>query len=81
MNDPEKIEEYDAIAISYNPRLKTVEEWLNHLSELGLSVYGPNMDAETGQEYPACMDYNAEEIVQRRKHMYDGTMWRDLNYG
>jgi len=68
---------YEPESTTYRPQLKTVEQWVNHLKELGLRVYGSNMNIKTGQEFCSCMDYNAEEIVARRKHMHDGTLWRD----
>ena len=53
-------------------RKKKVQEMLDYLSEIGLSVYGPVF--EDGVEYPACMDYDADDIVSRRKHIQNGTI-------
>lgn len=45
---------------------------LDYFKEIGLSVYGPVF--KDGVEYPALMDYNAEEIVSRRKHIQADTI-------
>ena len=44
---------------------KTVQNFLDYLEDLGLSVYGPTMSE--GVEYPSYMDYDANDIVNRRK--------------
>ena len=53
-------------------RKKKVQEMLDYLSEIGLYVYGPVF--KDGVEHPAFMDYDADEIVIRRKHIQDGTI-------
>ncbi len=53
-------------------RKKKVQEMLDYLSEIGLSVYGPVF--KDGVEYHALMDYDADEIISRRKHIQDGTI-------
>lgn len=53
-------------------RKKKVQEMLDYLSEIGLSVYGPVF--KDGVEYPALMDYDADEIINRRKHIQDDTI-------
>lgn len=55
-------------------QLKTVQKFLDYLNEIGLSVYGQSMTLD-GEELPACMDYDAEEIVARRKHTENETFW------
>ena len=51
-------------------RKKKVQEMLDYLSEIGLSVYGPVF--KDGVEYPALMNYDAHEIISRSKHIqYD----------
>ena len=40
-------------------RKKKVQEMLDYLKEIGLSVYGPVF--KDGVEYPALMDYDADE--------------------
>lgn len=57
--------------------VKTVQKFMDYLSEIGLSVYGQSMNAETGEELGAFMDYNAAEIVARRKHIEQDTLWSD----
>lgn len=57
--------------------VKTVQKFMDYLSEIGLSVYGQNMNTETGEELDAFMDYNATEIVARRKHIEQDTLWSD----
>ena len=53
-------------------RKKKVQEMLDYLSEIGLSVCGPVF--KDGVEHPAFMDYDADEIISRRKHIQDGTI-------
>ena len=53
-------------------RKKKVQEMLDYLKEIGLSVCGPVF--KDGVEYPAFMDYDADEIISRRKHIQDGTI-------
>lgn len=53
-------------------RKKKVQEMLDYLKEIGLSVYGPVF--KDGVEYPALMDYDADEIVSRRKHIQNDTI-------
>ena len=53
-------------------RKKKVQEMLDYLKEIGLSVYGPVF--KDGVEYPALMDYDADEIISRRKHIQNGTI-------
>lgn len=45
---------------------KTVQKFLDYLNEIGLSVYGQAMN-EKGQKEQGCMDYDAKNIVLRRK--------------
>lgn len=58
---------------------KTVEQFTAYLNDIGLSVYGPSMTLE-GEELPALMDYSAEEIVARRKHIDNDTLWSEEDY-
>lgn len=53
-------------------RKKEIQEMLDYLKEIGLSVYGPVF--KDGVEYQALMDYNADEIVSCRKHIQDDTI-------
>lgn len=59
------------------PTRKTIETVLAHLQSLDLSVYGPNMDVDTGEELEALMDYTADDIIKRRKHIEKDTLWSD----
>lgn len=52
---------------------KAIEGFMQHLSELGLSVYGPCMKEEI--EYPSLMDYNVDDIINRRKCIQDGSLF------
>lgn len=45
---------------------KTVQKFLDYLSEIGLSVYGQAMN-DKGEKEMGCMDYDAKTIVLRRK--------------
>ncbi len=58
---------------------KTVEQFMAYLEDIGLSVYGPNMTLE-GEELDALMDYDAEDIVARRKHIDKDTLWSSEDY-
>lgn len=58
---------------------KTVEQFMAYLKDIGLSVYGPNMTLE-GEELDALMDYDAEAIVARRKHIDKDTLWSSEDY-
>lgn len=51
---------------------KKVQEMLDYLKEIGLSVYGPVFKDVV--EYPALMDYDADEIISRMKHIQDDTI-------
>lgn len=44
---------------------KTLRELEAYLADMGLSIYGPHMEGDT--QYPGCMDYDAEAIIERRK--------------
>lgn len=58
--------------IKPTPRnLKEVFEWLD---SIGLSVYGLNMDVETGQGYFGQMDYTAEEAAMLAWHVRHDTI-------
>ena len=61
---------YDMETPAY--RKKKVQEMLDYLKEIGLSVYG--LVFKDGVEYHALMDYDADEIISRRKHIQDDTM-------
>lgn len=52
---------------------KALEGFMQHLSELGLSVYGPCMKDEV--EYPSFMDYDVDDIINRRKCIQDGSLF------
>lgn len=52
---------------------KAIEGFMQHLSELGLSVYGPCMRDEV--EYPSLMDYNTDDIINRRKCIQDDSLF------
>jgi len=51
---------------------KTVQKFMSYLSEIGLSVHGNYM--EGNKELHGLMDYNSEDIVNRRKHIQSGTI-------
>lgn len=46
---------------------------MQHLAELGLSVYGPCMKDEV--EYPSLMDYNVDDIINRRKCIQNDSLF------
>ena len=49
------------------PQLKTIQEAVNFLGELGLSVYGGNLDLSDGEMRCGCRDYSAIDIVRIRE--------------
>lgn len=51
-----------------------VIQWLEHH---GLSVYGPNVDVETGQEFPALRDYSAESAIKYIDLLRKDKIWRE----
>ena len=51
---------------------KTIEGVLEHFKELGLAVYGPVM--QDNLELPALMDYDANDIINRRKCIENDTL-------
>lgn len=57
------------------PQARTIRKVVEHLEELGLSVYGPNMDRD-GCEYPSLMDYSVEDILCRRRHIDRDSLYR-----
>lgn len=59
---------------SYRPHAETIRKIVKHFEELGLSVYGANMDVDQGYEFPSLMDYDAEAIIKRRRHIEKGTL-------
>lgn len=50
-----------------NPRVETVRRVVDYLESIGLAVYGPAMDLQTGEATGANMDYDSEDVVQYRK--------------
>lgn len=56
---------------------KTIEGILKHFEELGLSVYGPYM--HDNKERCGCMDYDANDIVNRRKLIEKNTL--EIDHG
>lgn len=52
---------------------KTVEQFMEYLNEMGLSVYGSSMTPE-GEETGALMDYDADTIVARYKYTNKRTL-------
>lgn len=59
------------------PQNKTIRNVVKHLEILGLSVYGPNMDVDTGQEFCALMDYSADDVIKRRKYIENDGLWNE----
>lgn len=49
------------------PQNKTLRQVIEHLESIGLSVYGPNVDVETGLLYHSLKDYNAEDAIKYRR--------------
>jgi hypothetical protein len=49
------------------PQNNTLAQMVRYLESIGLSVYGPCIDLQTGYRYGACMDYDAERVLRYRK--------------
>lgn len=59
------------------PQKRTIKKVIDFLDELGLSVYGQNMDVDSGQEFPSLRYYDLEDIIKRYNHIKNDTLWRD----
>ena len=46
---------------------KTLRNAVEYLESIGLAVYGPCMDLDTGFAYGAQMDYDADRVMKYRK--------------
>lgn len=54
-------------------RPATLRRVIDYLEEeLGLSVYGAT--CHDGVEFPSCMDYDADAVIDRRKHVMNDTL-------
>lgn len=58
---------------------KTVEQFMEYLNEMGLSVYGPSMTPD-GRETGALMDYDVDTILARRKYITKGDLRKFEGY-
>lgn len=58
------------------PQAATIRKVVEHLEELGLSVYGPAADLKAGVYYEggSLMDYAADQILALRKWKDKGGM-------
>lgn len=58
----------------------TLRKVVNYLQdELGLSVYGPCVNLDSGYQYAAHMDYSADDVVKLRAlFLNGGSIWDDL---
>lgn len=61
-----------------SPNKKTVIKVISWLEHHGLSIYGPCVDIETGQEFPSLMDYNADSAIKYIKLLRKDKIWRDV---
>lgn len=57
------------------PQDRTLKNVINYLNEIGLSVYGQNTNLETGQQFPALRDYDAEQVIKFRKLKESKKLW------
>lgn len=53
-------------------RPQTIRNVIAELEELGLTVYGPNIDVESMIAYPSLKNWNAEETILYRKKREQG---------
>lgn len=58
---------------------KTVEQFMEYLNEMGLSVYEPSMTPD-GCETGALMDYDVDTILARRKYITKGDLRKFEGY-
>jgi hypothetical protein len=57
------------------PNTKTIKKVLEWLQEHNLSVYGDNIDPESGLQSHGCRDYSTvEDIIKIAKHFDNGTV-------
>ena len=49
------------------PSRATLHHVVHYLESIGLNVYGPCMDLDTGYRTGNCMDYDADQVVKYRK--------------
>ncbi len=62
----------------YRPQAKTIKAVVEYLkAELGLSVYGQNVNLNSGEEYPSLMDYDADDIIKYRKLVENDELWSE----
>jgi hypothetical protein len=58
------------------PAEKTVARVIKHLEkDLGLSVYGRNVDLKDGQLLDAFRDYRAKDVLRLRKLVLKDVLW------
>ena len=48
------------------PTARELRRWVRYIESLGLSVYGPCVDLDTGIQYGACTDYGPDQVVKMR---------------
>lgn len=59
------------------PRTSNLENVFKWFDELGVRVYGGNIDLETGQEFPACRDFDLDELIRLHELQRDDKIWRE----
>ena len=48
------------------PRDETLWNLVEYLASIGLTVYGPCMDLDTGDATGSCMDFDGDAVVKYR---------------
>lgn len=49
------------------PTNKTILNIIKYLNDIGLSIYGPNIDVDTGELFDSLRDYDPESVVKFRE--------------
>ena len=63
------------------PKEQTIENVVFWLESIGIGLYGPHMNTETGEELGSMMDYDTEEAIKRYEHIKNNTIFDNLDLG
>jgi hypothetical protein len=56
------------------PSRRKIQDVVDWLASIDISLYGPCMDTETGAEVHALMDYTTTKALKRYEHIKKGTL-------
>ena len=60
------------------PRKQNIENVVRWLESIDISLYGPYMDTETGEEFGSLMDYDVKAAIKRYDHIKNATLFDKL---